>query len=135
MQTTLTLPFKVGRVAWSPDGRHIAVIASIYANVRSSKNIHIWDVTQERKPLICRGHQDHVWRVAYSPDGSRLASASEDCTVRVWNPSTGATLAYFQCTWLGRLHPRFLRPRIIALVWSPDGQRLATAGREPLARI
>ena len=35
------------------------------------------------------GHSDPVNSVAFSPDGSRLASGSGDSTVRVWNVATG----------------------------------------------
>ena len=35
------------------------------------------------------GHSDPVKSVAFSHDGSRLASGSDDRTVRVWNVATG----------------------------------------------
>ena len=36
------------------------------------------------------GHTGGVRAVAWSPDGTRLATASSDETVRVWDPATGA---------------------------------------------
>ena len=45
--------------------------------------------------LILRGHSDPVYSVAWSPDGSRLASGSGDSTVHVWDGATGAQLLEF----------------------------------------
>lgn len=35
------------------------------------------------------GHSDIVYAVAWSPDGARIASASADHTVQVWNADNG----------------------------------------------
>ena len=47
-------------------------------------------------PYIYQGHTDGVNDVAWSPDGKRLASSSQDKTVQVWDASTGQTLLTYR---------------------------------------
>nr|VFJ65803.1 MAG: WD domain-containing protein, G-beta repeat-containing protein [Candidatus Kentron sp. FW] len=62
-----------------------------------------------------RGHTDHLYRMALSPDGRILASPSEDRTVRLWEVESGRCLQ--------TLHHQ---GSVICVGWSPDGARLAT---------
>jgi tetratricopeptide (TPR) repeat protein len=63
--------------------------------------------------------------VAFSPDGRRLASASQDQTVRIWDSATGKELFALKG------HAGIVSD----VAFSPNGQRLASAGLDQTVRI
>jgi len=50
----------------------------------TDRTVRLWDVDTGVQRLVLRGHELIVGRVAFSPDGSKLASGPLDGTARVW---------------------------------------------------
>jgi len=75
--------------AFSPDGCTIATAsAAEYAH-----DLLLVDAETGTVRLTLVGHQRYIYAACFSvDDGSRLASASEDGTCKVWDASTGALL-------------------------------------------
>jgi len=70
------------------------------------------------------GHEGGVWTAELSPDGRRVATASDDNTARIWSSDgRGApiVLAHDGAVWVA--------------AWSPDGRKLLTASWDGTARI
>ncbi|KAF8225961.1 hypothetical protein L208DRAFT_1407786, partial [Tricholoma matsutake] len=44
-----------------------------------------------------RGHEDTVFSVAFSPDGTRIVSGSFDKTIRVWDVAKGQVNTHLTC--------------------------------------
>jgi WD40 repeat protein/tRNA A-37 threonylcarbamoyl transferase component Bud32 len=108
-------------VSWSPDGRKLACIANgdQESGVRTGEEVfRVWDASTTA--LLGAGAHPRMTCLAWSPDSLRLATASSDGSIKIWDLSTGqATLAL-----------RGHAGGVNCLAWSEDGDRLASGGRE-----
>ena len=68
------------RVRPSPDG-------SFIAGTNISAEILVWDAKSGKQLMRFQGHTGRVTSLAFSSDGARLGSSSEDGTARIWDLS------------------------------------------------
>ena len=82
--------------------------------------------TRLRGELRCfEGHNGVVESVAFSPDGKRALSGSDDGTMRLWNVETGEELRCFKG------HTSWVR----SVVFSPDGKRALSGSLDWTVRL
>lgn len=114
-------------LCFSPEGEKI--VSTAYVNSPFADEIKpevkIWSVESGR--TITSLHGDHDWGrsfsilcVAFSPDGSRIATGSFDKNVRIWNARTGREIRAIE----GHSN------NVLGVAFSPDSKRLASASTD-----
>jgi len=131
-------------IAFSPDGKQLASAASRwgarYGYDPSPSEVRFWDVAERKTTAVMKGHESHVFSLAYMPDGKTLISVSLDRTMRLWDVASGtqigslppALAAAESSAAVPVLTPSRTLPELGGGVWavaySPDGQRLIWGG-------
>lgn len=80
---------------------------------------HYWWRLCHSDLFTLKGHKGGVTSVAFSPDGKRLATGSEDGTVKLWDAEQGQEILTLKGD----------KGQVTSLAFSSDGKRLATATR------
>jgi WD40 repeat protein len=107
----------VASITTDPDGRRIAL-----AGLR---RIEVWDWKSHRQMRSWIAHDLLIYRLTFNHDGTLLASAGRDMSIRLWDPETGAEVRRL----LGH------KGYIYGLAFSPDGTLLASAGEDRSVRL
>jgi WD40 repeat protein len=97
-------------MAFSPDSKLVAAVVE-----HAAQAVQVWNVA-DGKEVARLGHQGRILSLTFSPDNERLATTSQDNTVRVWNASTGKELYRLESHFGGYVWATF----------SPNGKQLAT---------
>ena len=88
-------------------------------------DVCIFDIEPRQEVTLMKGHTHRVFAVAFSPDGSRIASGSSDTTIRIWDVQTGKETLRLEG------HTDSLR----SVAFSPDGQWLASGSEDRTVRV
>jgi serine/threonine protein kinase len=72
-----------------------------------------------------RGHSDYVHAVAWSSDGTRIASGSDDQTVQVWDAADGSNVFTY----------RGHSDAVETVAWSHDDKHIASAGNDQTVQV
>ena len=125
--------------SWSPDGKRIVTAsfrtvrvwnadgtgAPILLKINEDKVLGI-ALEQNGKRVVVKSPKSLVLSVAWSPDGTRIVTASSGNTVRVWN-ADGSGIHIVMKGQEGEV--------AYSATWSPDGTRIVTASSDKTARV
>jgi eukaryotic-like serine/threonine-protein kinase len=84
-----------------------------------------WKRQFQRGHTTLKGHTDKVLSVAFSADGKRIASGSQDGTVKVWDAHTGKAAL----TLKGHNGP------VYSVAFSADGKRIASGSEDRTVKV
>lgn len=120
----------INGIAFHPDGVMLAAASCteplIQNNIRTCNlgEVRLWDV-ETGTALAVLAHPDEVQSVAFSPDGSRLASGDTDGVVYLWDVEAEAEIAML----VGHVQ------RVLALAFNADGDLLASGSIDQTIRL
>jgi WD40 repeat protein len=103
-------------IGLSPDGGRIVVVESERtAVIYTEAGVQL---------AVLQGHEKKMTDASFSPDGSKVVTASDDGTARIWDAWTGAQLALLKVRNPEKGHP--WAQTLFTAAFSPDGTHVLT---------
>jgi eukaryotic-like serine/threonine-protein kinase len=120
--TTLRYQGQVTCLATSPDDRKLATGVAMGA-------VHLTDFATGNRLASLIGHNSFVRAIAFSGDGGRLLTGTQDGIVRLWNARQEGRIRDDLQRFLGH------EGAVESVVFTPDGRRIITASTDGSVRI
>ncbi len=102
-------------VAFIPGTENMVVTEGNIATVRDAEGNTLFTLS---------GHEEPIWAVDVSPDGSRIVTGSVDGFATIWNAQTGEVIKDLNCN-----------SEVRDIAYSPDGAFIATGSTNAIVNI
>ena len=111
----------INAIAFSPDSRQIAAAEGLPSVVGQ---VRLWEI-DGKESRVFTGHLDSIYALAFSPDGTKLVTASYDKLLILWDVASGKELHTL----------KHHTGAVFAAAFSPDGKALVSAAADQTVKV